>query len=221
MLFFAVNAGFAERVSVQVGEYSAGRSVRVSASYSEGNFTNLSITIEAEPRRILRDGGRTRVFSSTIFVSRDIESFRDFLLQVKERQIEWMEIARENRLDRMRREMDFVSPPISFSWGSMQDIQLQSHRVELQPVFVWTGGRRGTASVEMIGMLEVSWRHGMQVVQGSYPAMPRTWTLSTVAQINNLLALLEPERIRTALEAEIRTRTEREDAQREVDNLFR
>ncbi|MCL2413601.1 MAG: hypothetical protein FWC98_05650, partial [Bacteroidales bacterium] len=78
----------------------------------------------------------------------------------------------------------------------------------------------GTASVEMEALLEVRWRNGREVSQGTYPAMPRTWRLSTT-QINNLLSLLDSERIRTALETEIRTRTDREDAQREVDNLFR
>jgi len=198
-----VNTCFAQ--AVLVGEFTirptggrAGEQRRAVFATNTGEADKLLITV----------GVSTDPLASIHFNSDKIDEITQFLHQVKERFAEWKDVARRNRITSLRREMDFLSPPITVGWTDNLGRRWRAYNQELYPVFVVVD-RRTMAVVVRKTVVASENEHITQSIN---------WMFFNEREINDLIQILDANRIRTAVEADRRSRTDREGL---IDELFR
>lgn len=64
----------------------------------------------------------------------DLEDFNQFLLQMKDKYVEWSDVAKKNDVKDMTKEMDFKSPSVTICWSSSKWWFSYGHK--LQPSFL-------------------------------------------------------------------------------------
>lgn len=122
--------------------------------------------------------------------SKNIPLLIDFLNNIKNKFIEWSNIAKENNVTDTSKEMDFTSPKMTVCWQSSK--WWFSFNQRLTPKFIVL--KDGTCAISMYK--KVSSSSNQYIEQKIY------WVLSSPEEIEELIAKIQPEKIIEKLKEE-------------------
>jgi nitrate reductase NapE component len=177
-LFCMVNVAFAEKI---IGTYSLSyfnTQYDIEASEIKGEKFTVYIQVSAE-------NTHTRAMISV--QSADIEKFVQFLLQMKEKYVEWSDVAKANNVTDMPKYMDFKSPSTTICWKGSEWFFSFGHK--LQPRFLILENGKMVASIYK----QVTSSSNQYIDEKIY------WVFSDEKEIDNLVAQLSVEKIITKL----------------------
>ena len=177
--FCIVNASFAEK---NVGSYSLSyfnKQYDIEASEIKNGKFSVYIQVNAE-----RDITRAMIEDK----SDDLEEFVQFLLKMKEKYVEWSEVAKANNVTDMSKDMDFKSPSITICWSSSKWFFSFGHK--LQPRFLILESGKMVASIYK----KVTASSNQYIDEKIY------WVFSDAKEIDDLVSQLDVEKIKAKLQ---------------------
>ncbi|MDR0367613.1 MAG: hypothetical protein LBH82_00550 [Bacteroidales bacterium] len=178
-LFCIVNVSFAEKV---VGTYSLSyfnKQYDIEASEIKNGKFSVYIQVSAE-----RDFTRAMIEVK----SSDLEEFTQFLTQMKDKYVEWANVAKENNVTDMSKDMDFKSPSTTICWSSSKWFFSFGHK--LQPRFLILDS----------GKMVVTIHKKVTASSNQYIDEKIYWVFSDATEIDELISQLNAEKIISKLQ---------------------
>ena len=174
-----INVSFAEK---KVGSYSLNyfnKQYDIEASEIKNGKFSVYIQVSAE-----RESTRAMIEVE----SEDIDDFIQFLLQMKEKYVEWTNVAKANNVTEMSKVMDFLSPSTTICWRGSK--WYFSFGQKLQPRFLILDN----------GGFVVSIYKQVTASDNRYIDEKIYWVFSDAKEIDKLIAELDIETIKAKLQ---------------------